>query len=149
MERIDLYNLADSRVVSMDIIDTLCGDKIGRGMSREVYECRIDPSYVVKIEIEAGSFQNIIEHGFWHDNSDNKLVSKWLAPCGWISANGAVLLQKKVSPIRKEELPKKVPEFLTDIQLKNYGILNGKFVCFDYGLTIPRVSLKLKKATWD
>jgi hypothetical protein len=66
-----------------------------------------------------------------------------------MSPDGRVLLQKKCDPIPDNyNLPTKVPEFLTDLKRSNFGFLNGKLVCIDYGMTIINTSLKLKKADW-
>ena len=118
-------------------------------LSFKVYECKLDKSLVVKIEepIE-GRFQNVAEWLFWDSVQYNKKISKWLAPCEWISDNGCILLQKKVIPIREHELPEKLPSFLTDIKIENFGILKKKPVCFDDGFINSLCSTQLKKAHW-
>jgi hypothetical protein len=116
------------------IYETFVGKLIGSGMSRKVYECTIDDTLVIKIE-DKGFRQNIIEYEIYNASA-GFAPSKWLAPCVFISKCGRVLLQKKTIPVRKNEVPAKVPSWLTDFKLSNFGIYNGKFVCHDYGTTL-------------
>ena len=45
------------------------------------------------------------------------------------------MLQKKTEPLRAEEIPGRVPKFLADLKPSNFGWLNDRVVCHDYGLT--------------
>ena len=146
--RKDYKEILDSVTVSLDFLDLFLGKNIGSGCARDVYLCRIDPSLVIKIEMGFESFQNILEWNFWTDVEHNKEISKWLAPCEWISGAGTILIQKRVEPIRESELPKEIPAFLTDLKKDNFGILNKKFVSFDYALNVTSCSVKMKKANW-
>lgn len=146
----DSYNdLYASRTVSLDLFDALLGRRIGKGTAREVYEHRLDPSYVVKVEIVAGSFQNIIEAKLWAE-VEHTPFAKWFAPVVYISACGTVIVQKKVQVARLAEYPKEIPAFFTDRKYQNFGLLDGKLVCFDYGTTILSrgFSKKMQKAGW-
>lgn len=143
------YPFINSRTVQLDIYDCILGKEIGRGMSRIVYEHRTDPTLVVKIETQGGSFQNVREAELWFEIADTPF-KKWFAPIVYVSACGTVILQKKCAPCQKEKYPGKIPIFFTDTKYDNFGILDGKFVCFDYG-TIPFTmdwKNKLKKANW-
>ena len=61
------------------------------------------------------------------------LNAKWFAPCVDISPSGHFLIQKKCKPLIDIKcLPKNIPGFFTDVHWNNFGMLNGKFVCFDY-----------------
>ena len=82
MSDIRLNTLGDS--VVRDFGFAFCGAKLGAGIGREVYECAIDPSKVVKIETASQSFQNVIEWETWHRLKDGP-HGKWLAPCRFIS----------------------------------------------------------------
>lgn len=115
-----------------ELKEILIGKKIGSGAYRDVYNCRLDSSVVLKIEKEAGTFSNIREWKLWEEIVYGPF-EKWFAPCIDISPNGHILIQKKVEPLRKSELPKEVPYFFTDVKPENFGLLNGKFVCCDYG----------------
>lgn len=130
--------------------DILLGDFIGSGAARRVYACKLDPTLVVKIETAAGSFQNVKEWEVWQELQYNKAINKWFAPCVAISACGTVLLQKRAEPAYRKHYPKKVPRCLGDLKYANYGMLQGKFVCFDYGtfLSSNGINPGFKKAVW-
>jgi hypothetical protein len=127
----------------------LLGERLGIGSARKVYQCRIDPGLVVKIEKGGRSFQNVNEWEAW--SFLGKKHCHWLAPCLHISSCGAILIQKRAEPIRKGDLPKRIPSFLRDIKLENFGMIDGRLVCIDYG-TLPHAigdsSVKLTKASW-
>lgn len=128
----------------------LCGAKIGEGAARKVYHCRTNVNYVVKIETRAQSFQNIAEFETWEWVQSGPLA-KWFAPCEFISPCGLILMQRKVEPVRIAELPKRLPSFLCDLKSENFGIMDGRFVCCDYGTvpsSIKSASRKLVPARW-
>lgn len=139
-----------SALLGDEFIDILCGDKIGEGISREVFKCRLRDDWIVKVEREGSWHQNIREYAIWEEVRYWKKMSKWFAPCEYISPHGLVLIQKKVTPAYKKDLPEKIPAFFTDVKEENFGMLDGKLVCFDYGTTpISRNwSTKLKKVTF-
>ena len=133
-----------------DAFNLFCGRLIGEGIHRKVYECRIDPTLVVKVEQPEHwtSFANMCEMKFWGFHADYKPVADWLAPCHYLSPNGQVLLQQKCDPWTGP-LPEKVPSFLTDLKRENFGNLDGRLVCVDYSSTIMNPSMRLKNAEWD
>lgn len=128
----------------------LCGDLLGEGIHRKVFECRIDPTLVVKVETDEHhrSFANVMEHKNWSENELYKPVSSWLAPVVAISPCGLVMLQKRVEPLRESELPEKLPAFLTDTKRANFGLYEGRVVACDYSFLITTISARLKKAEW-
>ena len=134
--------------IAKDFLDLFAGERIGRGMSRAVYEHGQDSSLVVKIEISAQRFQNIQEWENWRTWREDKRVARWLAPCVDISPCGMVLLQKRTRPLEQSELPDKLPHFLTDTKIENFGMLDGKVVCHDYALLISGISHRQRKARW-
>lgn len=133
-----------------DCFNLLCGKKLGEGINRQVFDCTIRKDLVVKVETEEHrGFANVFEYNFWNSYSEMPDVRKWLAPCEFISPDGRILLQKKCDKVPSNfKLPKKVPEFLTDLKVDNFGILNGKLVCVDYGLYVMNPVTKLKNADW-
>lgn len=135
-----------------DAFNLLCGNKIGGGIHRTVFECRLRPDLVVKVE-DSGDwryFANVHEMKFWSDNQYTPKIAKWLTPCEFLSPDGRVLLQRRVEPLRStDKLPDKIPSFLTDVKRDNFGILDGNVVCFDYAMTIPSPSLRQKKVEWE
>lgn len=133
-----------------DAFNLLCGDKIGEGIHRTVYRCRIRDDLVVKVENgDCRYFANVMEDKFHADHSHYDKVMRWLAPCEYLSPDGRILLQRRTQPLRdNDKLPDKIPAFLTDIKRENFGWLGGKMVCHDYAMTIPNPSVRLRKAHW-
>jgi hypothetical protein len=128
----------------------LCGDLIGEGSARKVYELRTNSDYVIKIETAGRSFQNVSEWETWQWVSGGPL-SGWFAPCEFISPCGLLLVQRKVEPLRVAELPPMLPAFLSDLKRENFGLLAKRVVCCDYGTahsSIRSVSKRMRRATW-
>jgi len=117
-----------------DFGSLFCGERLGNGIGREVYEMATDATKVVKIETAARSFQNIAEWELWRQVKDTR-HAKWLAPCHHISPCGIILIMDRTEPLRRGECPKRVPDWLTDFHRGNWGMLNGRVVCHDYGYT--------------
>lgn len=141
----------DQLPIFYDLFNMVCGEKIGAGIHRTVYECKIRPEFVVKVDhnTDFRDFANVREQKFWDDNQYYQPVAKWLAPCEFLSPDGRVMLQMKCDKIPTDfELPEKLPTFLTDVKRENFGILKGQLVCFDYALHIATPSVRLRKATW-
>lgn len=134
-------------IIYKELFDTVCGEELGRGMSRVVYECEINPKLVIKIE-QPGRFQNVREFSNWEDFEFEDEVNQWLAPCYWLSPNGRILVQEKCEPVTRSELPDKIPKFITDSRVDNFGKLNGKLVCLDYSFMITNAELVKKKIEW-
>lgn len=127
------------------------GDLLGEGTGRKVYVCKLNSNYVVKVEENARSFQNVAEWDHWSWVSAVAPMARWLAPCEFISNSGAVLIQRRVEPLRRSELPKRIPAFLTDTKLENFGMLEGRVVCFDYGtlgFSLRSATKRMVKADW-
>lgn len=136
-----------------DAFNLLCGKQLGSGIHRDVYECRIRPDLVVKVENslqgEWRSFANVQEHQFWTDNEYAPAVAKWLAPCEYLSPDGRISLQRRARPVQQgDALPDKLPSFLTDLKDENFGWLDGQLVAVDYAMTITTASTRLRKADW-
>ena len=134
--------------IAKDFLDLFAGERIGRGISRAVYEYRIDPTLVIKIELASQRFQNMQEWENWRTWRETPGVARWLAPCVDISPCGIVMLQKRTRPLEQDELPKTLPAFLTDTKIHNFGILGGKVVCHDYALLVSSLSHRQRKAHW-
>ncbi len=135
--------------VRADVFMMLCGERIGEGAARVVYECAYDPMMVVKIEAKSGSFQNVLEWNMWLDAESIPHAAQWLAPCVKISPCGIVLIQKKTTPAKK--YPEQIPEWLTDTKRTNYGMIGKMFVCHDYGVNLmlrSGLSKRTRKVEW-
>lgn len=134
-----------------DAFNLLCGRLIGEGIHRKVFRCRIRDDLVVKVECDENwrYFGNVHEMKFWNDHEHQPHIVKWLAPCEYLSPDGRIMLQKRTIPLRDgDEIPDKLPSFLTDIKRENFGLIDGKIVCHDYAMTIPAPSMRLKKVEW-
>ena len=141
-----------------DSYNLLCGNKIGQGISRIVFNCRLLPDYVVKVEENSDRFQNILEWTIWQDVVGTP-ASRWFAECKWISPNGRILIQEKTRPPASHEFLEKIPVWFTDNKKSNWGMAkankDGKdfLVCHDYGVSLI-VSLgtftkRLRSAEWS
>jgi hypothetical protein len=133
--------------VHKELFNLVCGDLIGEGAFRKVYAHRGDPTVVVKVEEGGRSFSNIIEWETWQQLQYMKL-GEWLAPCLDISSAGSVLIQRRALPVRRGELPDRVPKIFTDLKIENWGMLDGKVVCVDYGNLIFPAPSATRKAEW-
>ena len=135
-----------------DAFNLLCGEKIGSGIHRDVYECRILPVYVVKVEQHDHrdrNFANVLEFNFWELNQYNTKVADWLAPCTYLSPDGRLLLQYRVDPLPQNYVvPERIPSFLNDVKRTNFGLFEGRLVTHDYSSHIEAVNMRLRKANW-
>lgn len=134
-----------------DAFGLLCGNKLGDGIHRTVFECRLRDDLVVKVEKENvwRFFANVHEMKFWSDHRNNSAIAKWLAPCDYLSPDGRILLQKRVRMVQPMDVvPDTLPQFLTDIKRDNFGWIGDQLVTVDYALTDTNASLRIKKAVW-
>lgn len=134
-----------------DAFNLLCGDKLGEGIHRNVFECRLRDDLVVKVEKEDAwrFFANVHEMKFWSDYQDNSAIAKWLAPCDYLSPDGRILLQKRVRMVQPmDAVPDALPQFLTDIKRGNFGWIGEQLVAVDYAITDTNASVRMKKAVW-
>lgn len=127
----------------------ICGDLLGEGISRKVYDCRIIPDAVVKVEKSNYSFTNIREYEAWGVVGNHKVLGKMFAPVLHISPDGKMLIMGKTT--QAYSFPDKLPVCMQDTKSANYGMYNGRFVCHDYGvngLMEFGLSTRLRKVTW-
>ncbi len=126
-----------STTLAKDIAGMLLGRCDGVGTHRVIYEHATDPSLIIKIEGEAGSFRNIYEHQVWEHVKETKWA-KWFAPVVSISPAGTTLIMRKCEVARLEDMPRQVPAFMTDLKFENWGWYTPtkgerRLVCLDYG----------------
>lgn len=136
----------------------MCGEYLGGGMSRRVFRFNHDESKVVKVELpHEGSFQNVLEYEVWsvvHQRmtyGNDSWHADWFAPCYSISHNGRFLIQDYAEPLDKADLPSKVPTYFTDLKRQNWGKIDGRVVCVDYGVSVmlqTGLVKRLRKAEW-
>jgi hypothetical protein len=116
--------------------------QIGSGAFRRVYSLG-NPEMVLKIEYSGKEFCNVLEAKVWWAVKDTPL-EEWFAPVIDIDTMGVALLQSRTKPFDSEEEFKAqiakthggaLPAFFDDVHFGNFGMLDGKVVCHDYGFT--------------
>jgi hypothetical protein len=138
------------QIIEKEVFKTLCGDKLGQGIGREVFECSLNKDLVIKIESGSGSFQNVVEWETWEEVRET-VHAKWFAPCVGISPCGIVLVQKRTQPMSKRSYPKEMPNFLADFKYTNYGKYKGHVVAHDYGrhmLMTNGLTKRMRPVNW-
>lgn len=140
--------------VSSEFFSLMCGDVVGVGISRTVFDYKPDPTCVIKFEGYGSHFQNVLEWDLWkqyNQNPRNK-ITRWLAPCVSISHSGSILIQKKTKPVPFTlKLPTHVPAMFGDMKRENFGMYQGRVVCHDYGRhesVFVSSHAKWEKAQW-
>lgn len=150
----ELCDIAAESFMSMHTGDAI----LGRGISRTVIPyyppCQdnddegTSPTFVLKICHTADVSANYYEYEVWRSVEMTKW-SRWFAPIVDISIDGRVLIQHRTQPLATT--PTKIPEFLTDLKIVNWGLLNGKPVCHDYATLnlMLTVGLSDKMINWS
>lgn len=133
-----------------ELFKLLVDKKIGTGVYRTVYSLEFTSSKVIKVaNSKLGEAENARESALWEDlKLYYPKISKWFAPVYYYSATGKYLIQEKVIFPDKKKYPKKLPAFFSDTKYSNFGLLNGKWVCVDFGCFNIRHSDRLKKVNW-
>lgn len=140
-----------ANTLTADFFRLVAGDYLGGGMSRQVYECRLDPTLVIKFETDSFRFQNVMEWQVWDRVRWVDGVKNWFCPLVSISPCGTILLQKKAQDLRDKELPKRVPAFFTDFKKENWGMYQGRPVIRDFGthlLMENGMTKRMKRPEW-
>ena len=122
-----------SEYVETELTRALCGELLGEGTYRKVYQHVSRPDLVVKIEGVARGFCNVTEWEIWRELQRFPHLAHWFAPCEFITPTGYILLQKKTVPLRETELPQKLPSCFADTKITNFGLFEGRVVAHDYG----------------
>lgn len=99
-----------------------------KGVWRNVYNHPYNNDFVIKIN-KTKTDMNKLEYNIWEKMNDEQ--KKHVAPI--ISYDGEFLIQKKGSPIEKNELPDKIPDFILDIKNKpkNWIKINDEILVCD------------------
>lgn len=131
-----------------DMMAFLCGELIGQGCYRDVFQYALDPRYVIKIQRDCEHFSNVIEFQLWSDIMYTE-YKKWFAPCIWMSCDGRILIQRKTMPITKTKRPpERIPYFFSDIKESNFGFIGKQFVAHDYDFSLSKfISFGLNNKT--
>ncbi len=148
----DMLNLP---YITADMFKMLCGEKLGAGTFRAVYEFGFNPrNQVIKIEAD-DTDSNMSEYMLWKEaqwlRGDLAWVKNWLAPVHWVSPDYKILVMSRTYPRPKKERPDVVPDFFTDIKFDNFGWIGDRLVCHDYGFISKFIQFnnkKLQKVIW-
>lgn len=135
--------------MAREFTDLMLGEYLGCGVGRMVHVFKPDPKYVIKFETAIESFQNVREWDLWRELEHYPKLRQWLAPIKSISPGGDILIQARTTPMKREELPAKVPAFATDLKIQNWGLFEGRPVMHDYGfIRMQALSGRPQKAKW-
>lgn len=138
-----------------DLITSLIGEKIGAGLYRSVYQHNWDKNWVIKIEPNSTDC-NVTEFMLWDEVQglcgDLEWVRNWFTPIYWMSPNGKILCMQKTTEYpknKKLERPREIPYFFSDVKWDNFGWLENRFVCHDYGFIYKFIKYdkKMRKIT--
>jgi hypothetical protein len=112
----------------------MIGELLGSGKHRAVYAHPHNVNWVIKVErpSDYAEFCNAVEWNVWTRLADSE-AGKWLAPCVKISRQGSIMIQTRCEVCPEDQLPKKVPAWMTDAHQGNWGMIDGRPVLFDYG----------------
>lgn len=125
-------NVINSSFDMQDLVRMCLGDFIKSGEYRTVFNWDLKPSTVVKYCHKEDCSPNWIEFSIYSSVIGTK-YQKWFCPVLQISPCGRFLLMKKARPIKStDKLPKKLPNFFTDIHTGNFGWIGKQLVCIDY-----------------
>ena len=122
------YLLNDSSL-SFDFINLVCGEFIGEGAYRDVYEYNINKNFVVKVERDENTNANVLEYEIWNriKLTDTK---KWFAEIINISKNKRIIIQRKTKPLKSYDIPEKIPAFFGDVKEENFGWIKKQLVVY-------------------
>lgn len=137
-----------TRPAMKEFLECFVGQRIASGTCRDVFECRLNNEFVIKVQKEYGT-QNAVEYATWELHKAYPKVAKWLAPVVMRSSSMRVIVQKRTVPMLKA--PKKLPNFLSDRKVQNYGLIGTQVVCHDYGLGVflsDRENIVLEDIKW-
>lgn len=127
-----MYEVEGLRKAALEL---LCGERLGSGSTRRVYALKHSPDLVIKLEYALKKFCNVAEYDMWHTVKGTKL-ERFFAPVVDIDTYAGALIMRRTQPITEEEFRKEVkrlPAFLDDNHSSNFGRLDGRIVCHDYG----------------
>jgi hypothetical protein len=116
---------------SSDLFGLFCGQEIGRGQYRTVYQHQLEKNRVIKHDT-CVNWSNVHEWSIFCEFQHTPL-GKWLAPIYWLSPRGIWMIQAKTTPIKIGNYPKRVPAMFADIKPENWGMWRGHPVCHDFG----------------
>ena len=125
-------NIINNPFDMQDLLRMCVGDFIAAGEYRSVFDWSLKKGVVVKYCHKDDCSPNWTEYSIWNAVKGTK-YEKWFCPVLEISPCGSFLLMKKARSIKEtDKLPKKLPNFFTDIHTGNFGWIGSQLVCTDY-----------------
>ena len=128
------FNIND--LAQYEALQMLCGQHLGTGAMRSVFDHGFAWGKVVKVAInENGVRANVTEYEVWRQLGDR--ARPHFAECSSISGSGVILIQERLqTPLPKGKY--KVLRYFDDVKATNFGLrlVKGKpprIVCCDYG----------------
>jgi len=133
----------ESGMIKDALLHFFVGKRIGKGAYRHVYRLNggDGKDCVLKVEYCDAEFCNITEWKVWKA-VEHTPHAEWFAPCVSIDLFGVALVQKRTKGFDSREefnayVEKhhdgKLPAFFEDVHYGNFGLLEGRLVCHDYG----------------
>ena len=117
------------------VLELTIGEELGSGSFRRTYELLQEPGNVLKLQYSRGA-HNSMEWEIWQAVRGTKW-EKWFCPCVRIDSWGSALVMRRAVPFNSEReflaKIKRVPSFFDDVKWGNWGMLDGRPVCIDYG----------------
>lgn len=112
------------------------GKQVGRGISRNVYECKASPDLVIKEEYADYTFANASEYLLYKEvKSSDTVLRQIICPVLYLSPCSKYLIMPKVkvlSPTYK--IPRYIKQMFFDVKNENFGIYRNRIVCIDYAM---------------
>ncbi len=138
-------------IVAKDFLQIVCGEFLGGGVGRGVYECLLNEDLIIKVETAGHSFQNAMEWMVWDAVKKDDKLSPFFAPCFSISSCGCILIMSRTLKPEPEEWETRMPAFFTDFKRDNFGMYEDRLVCHDYGfhkMLTSGTTARLINADW-
>lgn len=147
------YEIKLTGASQLDLLWFALGDFVGKGLSRRVYMFAPDKRFVIKVDTEDKRYQNMREVLIWREvEREHHKLMKWFAPVEFCSPRGDFILMRRTKPVSVDDLKrrlKRAPNFFNDLKCQNWGELDGRIVCHDYGIaSLALTDSKLTKCRW-
>ena len=138
-------NIINDQFSMHDLLRFCLGDFLMSGEYRTVFDWNLKPNTVVKYCHTEDCQSNWTEYSIWESVKGTK-NEKWFCPIIGISPCGRFLLMKKTKAIKlTDKLPKKLPNFFSDIHIGNFGWIGKQLVCIDYQFIERALDLSFNK----
>lgn len=121
------------------------GEYRGVGTSRWVFDFLPIRNTVIKISLGCVS-QNENENRIF-DEVKGTSHAKWFNKVLWCSDDARILISPRAADYFTDAAPGRIPHYFSDLKPENFGWVDDKFVCIDYGLVLCGFTPSQKKLT--